>query len=233
MSIRLMQKAWETELKGNELLVLLSLSDNASDEGYCWPSWETIMKKTKVSRGTLSSILNKLEDGGYIKRESRKRQNGSDASNGYFIFPTQSSKVEHRGKVQKLNYQSSEVEHLYEPSLEPSNIYTEFKSKFSYINEESFNMLVSHLKAKYKNVTKVRITNNIKKLKDNPSLFIKAVDKMIELNYSGLFVPSEKDFKLNYSEQKELNQDIKVEVYKNGNYKDANGDIRNISGYIV
>lgn len=150
MSIRLIQQAWESPLKGNDLLILISLADNASDEGYCFPSWQTIMKKTKVSKGTLSSVLNRLEKNGYIARESRKRESGSDASNGYFILQNkqssrfehhknkgQSSKVEHHneegwcsevehGGVQKLNTQSSKVEHLYEPScnrqLEPSVI---------------------------------------------------------------------------------------------------------------
>lgn len=148
MSIKLIQQAWDSDLKGNDLLVLIALADNASDEGYCWPSWQSIMSKTKVSRGTLSSVLNRLESGGYIARESRKRDSGSDASNGYFILQNkQSSRFEHhqnkgrsseiehhndggrsseieRGGVQKLNPQSSESEHLYEPSynrqLEPS-----------------------------------------------------------------------------------------------------------------
>lgn len=141
MSIKLITKAWESPAKGNDLLVLISLADNASDEGYCWPSWKSIMAKTKVSKGTLSSVLNRLEEAGYIARESRKRTNGSDASNGYYILQNkqsskfehhtkqgQSSEIEHHnedgrssevehGGVQKLNtLWSSEVEHL-EPSI--------------------------------------------------------------------------------------------------------------------
>lgn len=132
MSIKLMQAAWETDCKGNDLLVLISLADNASEEGYCWPSWDSIIAKTKVSKGTLSKVLNKLEKDGIIIRESRKRDNGSSASNGYFIFPNmgRSSETEHHsgvqklntekgGGVQKLNYRSSETEHL-EPPKEPS-----------------------------------------------------------------------------------------------------------------
>ena len=33
MSIKLMAKAWETNQKGNDLLVLLAICDYASDEG--------------------------------------------------------------------------------------------------------------------------------------------------------------------------------------------------------
>jgi hypothetical protein len=122
-----MQLAWETDTKGNELLVLIALADNASDEGYCWPSWGTIMKKTKVSRGTLSTVLKSLESKNLIRRESRKRENGSDSSNGYFVIKGvgRSSEIEPQEfrirtpKVQNLNPQSSEIEPL-EPSREPS-----------------------------------------------------------------------------------------------------------------
>lgn len=33
MSIKLLSKAWETDQKGNDLLVLLALCDFANDEG--------------------------------------------------------------------------------------------------------------------------------------------------------------------------------------------------------
>jgi len=118
MSVKIMTIAWEIDVKGADKLVLLALADNASDEGYCYPSWETIMKKTGVSKGTLAKSLKALEKLNLIKRVSRKRSNGSDASNGYFVIENvgQSSETEHHPKVQKLNTQSSETEHL-EPSV--------------------------------------------------------------------------------------------------------------------
>ena len=121
-----MSIAWKTDLKGSNKLVLLALADNASDEGYCWPSWKTLMDKTGVSKATLSGVLKTLEKQKYIKRMSRKRENGSDASNGYFVIKNieedgQSSETEHHPEVQNLNPQSSETEHL-EPSEEPSVI---------------------------------------------------------------------------------------------------------------
>jgi len=118
MSIRIMTIAWGIDVKGADKLVLLALADNASDEGYCYPSWNTIMKKTGVSKGTLSKSLKVLESMNLIRRISRKRENGSDSSNGYFVIENivQSSETEHHPKVQKLNTQSSETEHL-EPSV--------------------------------------------------------------------------------------------------------------------
>jgi hypothetical protein len=134
MSLELMNKAWKTSFNGNDLLILLSLADNASDEGYCFPSWKTIIKKTKVSKATLSYTLNAFEHFEIIKRTHRKRENGSNASNEYIvnildidikIFKSykqkisskkdQSSESELYHTVQNLNYPSSESE------LDPSS----------------------------------------------------------------------------------------------------------------
>jgi hypothetical protein len=130
MSIKLITKAWETNFKGNDLLVLLSLADNSSDEGYCFPSWNSIMKKTKVSKATLSYILKSFEHFGILERNLRKREDGSNTSNQYNINiidvniseynqyrkslnvkkDNHSSETELPTTVQKLNYPSSECE---------------------------------------------------------------------------------------------------------------------------
>jgi hypothetical protein len=46
MSIALMTKAWKTALPASRKLVLLALSDNANEEGKCWPSIHTIAKRS-------------------------------------------------------------------------------------------------------------------------------------------------------------------------------------------
>lgn len=113
MSIKLMSQAWDTNAKGNELIVLLSLADFANDEGYCFPSWSILMEKCKISKDTLARVLNKLENDGYIIRESRKRTNGSDASNGYIVLQNIDAKSENRTtKVRKSDtMQSTKIGH--------------------------------------------------------------------------------------------------------------------------
>lgn len=144
MSIKLITKAWETDFKGNDLLLLIALADSASDEGVCFPSWNTIREKTKISKGTLSYTLKAFEHFGIIERNHRKRENGSNKSNEYIIKiididvekfkkykqkisskNNQSSENELPPRVQNLNhpssenepYPSSENELAYEPSL--------------------------------------------------------------------------------------------------------------------
>ena len=108
-----MSQAWDTTAKGNELIVLLSLADFANDEGYCFPSWSILMEKCKISKDTLARVLNKLENDGYIIRESRKRINGSDASNGYIVLQNIEAKSENRtSKVRKSDTtQSTKIGH--------------------------------------------------------------------------------------------------------------------------
>jgi len=144
MSIRQIQKVFtDTNLKGNEKLLMLALADNCNDSGVSFPSWNSLMTKTSMSRGSISKWFNELEKKGLLFRVSRNRKNGSRTSNKYLIYPfdnksalddeeleafsdafNQSSGVE---PVQELNYHSSEselptwgqssgVEHL-EPSL--------------------------------------------------------------------------------------------------------------------
>ena len=136
----------DTTIKGNEKLLMLTLADNCNDSGVCFPSWENIMRRTVMSKGSLAKWLISLEDKGLLFRVTRTRRNGSKTSNKFLLYPhqnrlilddedfdifshlfDQSSEVELPTKVQELNYQSSEVElpkggqssevELLEPSL--------------------------------------------------------------------------------------------------------------------
>jgi hypothetical protein len=144
MSIKLITKAWDTQFKGNDLLVLISLADNASDEGYCFPSWNTIMKKTKVGKSTLSYILKSFEHFGVLERKSRKREDGSNTSNEYIINiidvnidkftkykqslrdkkNNHSSETELPITVPNVNYPSSETEPAPSSETEPAIVTT-------------------------------------------------------------------------------------------------------------
>ncbi|EAZ8969688.1 helix-turn-helix domain-containing protein [Salmonella enterica] len=74
MSMNLMAKAMSIKV-GNPLrkLVLIKLSDNANDEGECWPSYQHIADQCEVSRSTVKSHIRALEDMGLLKREFRRK----------------------------------------------------------------------------------------------------------------------------------------------------------------
>lgn len=84
MSIRVMNRVWDRSAqKGNALLLLIKLADNANDDGYAWPGTKYLMKHTRISsRETLHTNLLRLEVAGEIITESGGGNNGT---NSYFV----------------------------------------------------------------------------------------------------------------------------------------------------
>lgn len=117
MSIKLMAKAWESNVSGNDLLVLLALCDFANDDGELYPSLATIKKKSKVSKSSLCYILKAYEDIGVITRLKRKRENGSDTSTHYKIltldFNGEAYKVAYQNARKYVAVESPQCEHPY------------------------------------------------------------------------------------------------------------------------
>lgn len=67
MSIRVMNRVWESYPGGGaELLALLALSDWSDDEGNCWPSMASIAKKLRVSRSQAQRVTHNLIEQGVL-----------------------------------------------------------------------------------------------------------------------------------------------------------------------
>lgn len=66
MSIRLMTEVWQLDLPHAEKIVLLALADNASDDGECYPSNATLMKKCGLEERSIRRITSRLEQAGHI-----------------------------------------------------------------------------------------------------------------------------------------------------------------------
>lgn len=90
MSIEYMTKVFKTNLKPTPKLVLLTMADYANDEGKLFPSLKNLSAKASVGKSTLALILNVFEKLNIIKREQRKRANGSDTSTLYTLHNIQS-----------------------------------------------------------------------------------------------------------------------------------------------
>lgn len=71
MSVRVSTWAWKQSIRGNALLVLLALADQASDAGSCWPSQSTLAAKCGISERALQTHLAALEAGGYTLLDQR------------------------------------------------------------------------------------------------------------------------------------------------------------------
>lgn len=82
-----MARVWdETQFKGHELLVFLSLADHANDQGVCWPSQETLARKARCSERTVKRIIARLKAEGFLEVVQRWLPNHQPTSNNYRLI---------------------------------------------------------------------------------------------------------------------------------------------------
>jgi hypothetical protein len=92
-----MTAVWQMKLNHTDKLVLLALADNASDEGVCWPSVNTLAKKTCLSRRGVQASVARLQVEGHLARVFRDGrstnyliqaiQNGDDLPPAHGVRP--------------------------------------------------------------------------------------------------------------------------------------------------
>ncbi|RFF46203.1 helix-turn-helix domain-containing protein [Xanthomonas campestris] len=73
MSTLIMSKCWPMHMPPSPKAVLISLADNANDQGHCWPSIPTICERTCFSERTVHSAIRWLESVGLVTAD---RSNG-------------------------------------------------------------------------------------------------------------------------------------------------------------
>ena len=86
MSMLLMVQAMKAKV-GNPLrkLVLVKLADQANDDGECWPSYQSIADACEMSRRTVISHIEWLEEKGFLRRNYRKSKEGLSRSNVFVL----------------------------------------------------------------------------------------------------------------------------------------------------
>lgn len=73
MSIKEMSRVWsDSKCKGNELLLLLAIADNANDSGYCYPGIAYLAQKTRMSERTVIRMIDELETVGELAAIRRR-----------------------------------------------------------------------------------------------------------------------------------------------------------------
>jgi hypothetical protein len=142
MSIKYLNDAWDMPLNSSEKIVLLAIADCANNEGFAYPGYSTLVKKTGMGKATLSKAIKVLKGCGILKADSHSDFGQGKKVNTYTIslrseLPISSdleliekikelrklnstpisSHLELR-KVQTANQISSDREH--EPSFKPS-----------------------------------------------------------------------------------------------------------------
>jgi len=83
MSTIIMSACWPLQMPSAAKAVLMSLADNANDQGVCWPSQPHIAMRTCLSVRAVRNAIKWLESSGYL---SVDRSNGRHAT--YELHPT-------------------------------------------------------------------------------------------------------------------------------------------------
>ncbi len=73
MSTRIMALCWPLQMQPTQKAVLVSLADNANDQGECWPSITTICERTCLGKTAVISAIKALEQSGLLEAD---RSNG-------------------------------------------------------------------------------------------------------------------------------------------------------------
>ena len=109
MSIGFMDKVFkDISLDSTKKLIMLSLADNANDEGYCYPSQSTIVKKTSLSKPTVIKHLNELEFNEKILSKKRSSSNGGRNSTIYLLYPLENIQNLDEDLLKKFDIKSSQ-----------------------------------------------------------------------------------------------------------------------------
>jgi hypothetical protein len=68
MSVRVMTQVWDLDLPDSEKIVLLALADSANDEGHCWPSMASLVRKCSKSDRTIQAAVRSLVEAKHLTR---------------------------------------------------------------------------------------------------------------------------------------------------------------------
>ncbi len=108
-----MTLSWYVDASTADKIVLLALSDNANDEGQCYPSVATLSRKCSMGRATVFRAMEALERAGHMHREQR-----AGRSTIYHIHPqVDPSQIETRTRLKLRRVLKSDPSHPETPPV--------------------------------------------------------------------------------------------------------------------
>lgn len=82
-----MAKCWGLRMPPSAKAVLMSLADQANDDGVCWPSQGTLCERTCLGERAVRSALRWLEQACVLTTDVRHDKRGRRSSNSYTLTP--------------------------------------------------------------------------------------------------------------------------------------------------
>ncbi len=227
MSLRIMEQVFNSNLKPTQRLIMICLADNSNNEGVCFPSLNTIIKKSGLSRDTVVSNIKKLEENSNLYKKYRSRKKGGRSSNKYLLFPNQNASIlseEDYDLFEDLltqsqtvglptqsqtvglgvSTQSQTVGLESEPSLKDSNRHLPLTPQN--INENAFDSWCDYKGKKYSKQGKTLSANKLAKYPYD--IQQQMVDNSIMNGWKGLFEPKQQNQSNQSNQRNEIIDDF-------------------------
>lgn len=126
MSTSVMALCWPLQMPPTPKAVLISLADNANDQGHCWPSIPTICERTCFGERTVHGAIKWLEDHGVLRAD---RSNGRHTR--YVVTPSAyepPQELRHRSKCATAEDAVEPPQELRQPPQEMQSPPQEMRS---------------------------------------------------------------------------------------------------------
>lgn len=177
MSIEVMIWSWKTRLKPTLKLTLLALADHCNDDGFCWPSIDSLVKKSSLARSSLIANVQKLCDMGIIEKQKRYK-NGRRSSNEYRLKIELSPESIRMDSGCPKNERTESIrmkKSALSPESEPTTIYKPSVTNSITVNNELYDMRKNAKRTKSANKYSESFLNFYKKFprkRDRPRAWI-------------------------------------------------------------
>ena len=110
MSAQAMGWALDQSIPSRAKLLLVALANHADQTtGYCWPSIDTLMRETSMSRRAVFGYLGALRRNGYVESKPAHGKDGRQRSNDYWILFDRAEAEWQHLKTDEENYSTSEL----------------------------------------------------------------------------------------------------------------------------
>jgi len=161
MSIKLMNRVWnDSNIKANRKLLLLALADFSNDEGVCYPSQDTLVKKCGLNKATVNKYIKDFQEQDILIQAKRNRKSGGRLSSKYLLFPLENyyllDEQEKEIFEPKFNLQTNDQSLTDKPKNSTQSLVGKPKPSLYYINHHLYKKLNDNEKNLFREYLELR-----------------------------------------------------------------------------
>lgn len=182
MSIKLMNRVWnDTSIKSTKKLLLLALADFSNDDGVCYPSQDTLVKKCGLNKATVNKYISEMQEENLLIQAKRNRKNGGRLSSKYLLFPEENyQSLDEQDKdffEPKFNIQTNAQSLASKPKNDTQSLASKPKPSLYYINHHLYKQMTDEEKKAFNEYLELRKSM---KCKNTDSIIDRLLSKYFE-----------------------------------------------------